>query len=86
MNQLTNLLLLAAIAALGAASLVEDLPVLRDVATFFALRGLIGGAVVYRAERRGRELTALEVRQILFRWALTIAALGALASLVAELA
>jgi len=46
---------------------------------------LIGGAIVYRAEHGGRELTALQVRQILFRWALTIAALGALVSLITEL-
>jgi len=68
-NQLANLAFLVAVATFGAASLLEDAPVLRDVATFFTLGGLIGGAVVYRAERRGRELTALQVRQILSRWA-----------------
>jgi hypothetical protein len=75
----------ALVATFGAASLLEDAPVLRDVATFFTLGGLIGGAVVYRAERRGRELTALQVRQILFRWAFGGAFAGSLASLLAEL-
>lgn len=66
-------------------SLIEDVPILRDLVTFFALGGLIGGAVVYRAERSGRELTALQVRQIMFRWALAVGAAGAIASLLAEL-
>lgn len=85
MNQLTNVLLAVAISAFGVVSLIEDLPILRNLATFFTLGGLIGGAVVYRAERRGRELSALQVRQILFRWALGVGAAGGLGSALAEL-
>ena len=50
MNHVTQLLLVALVALSGAATIVEDLPVPRDITTFFALGGLIGG-VVYRAER-----------------------------------
>lgn len=85
MNAVSHSLLTAAAVALGVLSLIEDLPVLRECVTFFALGGLIGGAVVYRAERTGRELSAPKVRQILFRWAFGIGALGALASILAEL-
>ena len=85
MNPITNGLLAAAAVALGVVSLVEDITIVRDLVTFFALGGLIGGAVVYRAERSGRELTALQVRQILFRWALLVATLGTLASAVVAL-
>ena len=85
MNQLANVLLAAVISAFGVLSLIEDLPILRDLATFFALGGLAGGAVVYRAERRGRELSALQVRQILFRWALAGAGVGLVVSTVVEL-
>ena len=85
MNPITNGFLSAAAVALGVVSLVEDITIVRDLVTFFALGGLIGGAVVYRAERSGRELSALQVRQILFRWAAGGALLGALGSLVAEL-
>ena len=85
MNPITNGLLSAAAVALGVVSLVEDITIARDLVTFFALGGLIGGAVVYRAERSGHELTALQVRQILCRWALTIGALGGFGSLLTEL-
>ena len=51
MNHVTQLLLVALVALSGAATIVKDLPVLREITTFFALGGLIGGAVVYRAER-----------------------------------
>ncbi|MCA1679890.1 MAG: hypothetical protein LC777_13545 [Actinobacteria bacterium] len=85
MNLIANTLLGLAAAGVATLSLIADVPVLGDIATFFALGGLIGGAVVYRAERSGRELSALQVRQVLFRWAFTIGALGAAASLLAEL-
>ena len=85
MNAIGNILFAIAAAVIGILSVVEDVPLLRDVTTFFALGGLAGGAVVYRAERSGRELSALQVRQILFRWATGGALLGALGSLVAEL-
>ncbi len=51
MNHVTQLLLVALVALSGAATIVKDLPVVCDITTFFALGGLIGGAVVYRAER-----------------------------------
>lgn len=85
MNAIANTMLALVAVALGVVSLIEDIPVLRDIATFFTLGGLAGGAVVYRAERSGRELTALQVRQILFRWALAGGGLGALGSLLVEL-